>query len=176
MYDFNLLVSCYWDNYGKAKGEITNLLERLGDKNPQVRRTIARGIIGVKTCLDSREVVQCLREIFNQDPLAIQHTFKWVPIDLWTLSDMDSIKEGVKQLKNKIQKGEKWRMTIEKRRYTQHHKIDIIREIAEDISKKVDLENPDKILRIDIIGKYAGISLLKPKEIFSVSKADSGLF
>jgi len=163
MYDFNLLVSCYWDNYGKAKGEITNLLERLGDKNPQVRRTIARGIIGVRTCL-------------NQDSLAIQHTFKWVPIDLWTLSDMDSIKEGVKQLKNKIQKGEKWRMTIEKRRYTQHHKIDIIREIAEDISKKVDLENPDKILRIDIIGKYAGISLLKPKEIFSVSKADSGLF
>ena len=170
MYDFNLLVSCSWDNYRKAKGEIIRLLERLGDKNPYVRRTIAKGIIGVKTCLNSREIIRCLQEIFNQDPLIIQHTLKWVPVDLWTPSDIDSMKEGVKQLKNKIQKGEKWRMTTEKRRYTQHHKIEIIKEIAETINVKVDLENPDKILRIDIIGKYAGISLLKPKEIFSTSK------
>jgi len=170
MYDFNLLVSCSWDNYGKAKREITHLLERLGDKNPYVKPTIARGIIGVRTCLDSREVTRCLREVFSQDPFVTQHTFKWVPVDLWAPSDIDSMREGAKQLKNGIQKGEKWRMTVEKRRYTQHHKIDIIKEIAELIDEKVDLENPDKILRIDIIGKYAGISLLKPEEIFSTSK------
>ena len=170
MYDFNLLVSCSWDNYGKAKSEIIRLLERLGDKNPYVKRTIARGIIGVRTCLNPREVTRCLREVFDQDPLVIQHTFKWVPVDLWTLSDIDSMKEGVTQLEDRIKKGEKWRMTIEKRRYTQHHKIDIIKEIAELINEKVDLENPDKILRIDIIGKYAGISVLEPKEIFSISK------
>jgi len=170
MHDFNLLVSCSWDNHRNAKNEIIHLLEKLGDKNPYVRRTIARGIIGVKTCLDSREVVRCLREIFNQDPFVVQHTFKWVPVDLWTPSDMDSMKEGVKQLKNRIQEGEKWRMTVEKRRYTQHHKIEIIKEIAQIINQRVDLENPDKILRIDIIGKYAGISLLKPKEVFSTSK------
>jgi len=170
MYDFNLLVSCSWDNYGKAKDEIIHLLERLDDKNPYVRRTTARGIIGVKTCLNPRKVIRHLREIFNQNPFVIQHTFKWVPVDLWTPSDIDSMKEGVKQLKNRIQKGEKWRMTIEKRRYTQHHKIEIIKEIAELINQKVDLKNTDKILRIDIIGKYAGISLLEPKEIFSTSK------
>ena len=61
-------------------------------------------------------------------------------------------------------------MTIEKRRYTQRHKTEIIKEIAELINQKVDLKNPDKILGIDVIGKYAGISLLKPKEIFSTSK------
>jgi len=170
MYDFNLLVSCSWDNYGKAKGEIIHLLGRLGDKNPYVRHTIARGIIGVRTCLNSREVIRGLREIFNQDPLVIQHTFKWVPVDLWTPSDTESMKAGTIQLKDRIKKGEKWRMTVEKRRYTQHHKMDIIKEIAEIIDEKVDLENPDKILRIDIIGKYAGISLLEPKEIFSISK------
>jgi len=170
MYDSNLLVSCSWDNYRNARNEIIHLLEKLGDKNPHVRPTIARGIIGVKTRLNSREVVRCLREIFNQDPFVVQHTFKWVPVDLWTPSDIDSMKEGVKQLKNKIQKGEKWRMTIEKRRYTQHHKIEIIKEIAEIINEKVDLKNPDKILRIDIVGKYAGIALLEPREVFSMSK------
>ncbi|MDH5451161.1 MAG: THUMP domain-containing protein [Candidatus Bathyarchaeota archaeon] len=170
MYEFNLLVSCSWANYGKAKVEIIHILKRLDDKKPYVRRTIARGIIGVKTSLDSREVVRCLREICSQDPLVIQHTFKWVPVDLWTASDIESMKEGVKQLKNRIQKGEKWRITIEKRRYIQHHKMEIIRELAEIINEKVDLENPDRILRIDIIGKYAGISLLESEEIFSISK------
>jgi len=172
MYDFNLLVCCSWNNYGKAKDEIIHLLEGLGDKNPYVKRTIARGIIGVRTCIDSRKVIRRLREIFNPDPLVVQHTFKWVPIDLWAPSGIDSMKEGVKQLKDRIQKGEKWRMTIEKRRYTQHHKAEIIKEIAEVINEKVDLENADKILRVDIIGRYAGISLLKPKEIFSVLKPE----
>ena len=59
---------------------------------------------------------------------------------------------------------------MEKRRYTLYHKIEIIRELAELIDRKVDLENPDKIIRVDIIGKYAGVSLLKPQEVFSVEK------
>jgi tRNA acetyltransferase TAN1 len=61
-------------------------------------------------------------------------------------------------------------MTVEKRRYSQHHKIEIIRELADLIDEKVDLENPEKILRVDIIGRYAGISVLRPQDIFSVSK------
>jgi len=61
-------------------------------------------------------------------------------------------------------------MTVEKRRYTRYHKIEIIKELAELIDKKVDLENPDKILRIEIIGKYAGLALLKPKDVFSATK------
>lgn len=60
-------------------------------------------------------------------------------------------------------------MNVEKRRYTLYHKIDIIRELAQLINEKVDLENPDKIVRIDIIGKYAGVSVLTPKDVFSVS-------
>jgi len=170
LYAFNLLVSCSWGGFRRAKGEIARVLRLLGDENPDMKPTLAEGIIGVKTCLNPREVVQELRKLFKEDPSIFQHTSKWIPVDLWTYSTMTFMKRAVAELGKSILKGEKWRLTVEKRRYTLYHKIEIIRELAELIDRKVDLENPDKIIRIDIIGKYAGVSLLEPQEVFSVAK------
>jgi len=170
VYEFNLLVSCPWAMSGRAKREIADALKLLGDERPVIELTMARGIIGVKTRLDSREVIKGLQRLFIEDPLAFQHTLKWVPTDFWTYSKMNSMKEAVMNLRDKIREGERWRMTVEKRRYTLYHKIDIIEELAELIDEKVDLKNPDKIVRIDIIGKYAAISVLSPKEIFSTTR------
>jgi tRNA acetyltransferase TAN1 len=83
---------------------------------------------------------------------------------------MDSMRAATKQLSSRITEGDKWRMTVEKRRYTQYHKIEIIMELAKLIAAKVDLEKPDKILRVDIIGKYAGLAVLRPVDVFSVAK------
>ncbi|MEA2090151.1 MAG: THUMP domain-containing protein [Thermoproteota archaeon] len=168
--DFNLLVSHPWGDYQGAKREARDILGRFGDEDARVERTVARGVIGVKTCLDEREVIGQLRRLFLEEPLIFQCTLKWVPVDLWTLSDIDSMKGGVRKLRDKIQRGERWRMTVEKRRYTKHHKIEIIRELAELVDEKVDLTNPDKILRVEIIGKYTALSVLKPQNIFSVAK------
>jgi len=169
MYDLNILVSYPWGASKKAKNEILHFLEGLGEEKPFIRRTIAEGIIGVKTCLSPLEVIHNLQAIFDENPTLFQYTLKWVPVELWTNSDIDSMKTAVKQLRDKIHKGEKWRMTVEKRRFTKYHKDEIIRELAELIDEKVDLENPDKILRLDIIGKFAGISVLEPKDVFSVA-------
>lgn len=172
-YDFNLLVSCSWSLWREAADEVKRILKELGDENPLVRPTLAKGILGVRTTLDSRFVVRKVREMFEKDPWSVQYTLKWVPIDAWTASDIDSIKEGVSGIKDRISKGEKWRMTVEKRRYTKHHKSEIIKEVAELIDEEVDLEKPDKILRIEIIGRYAGLSILKPDETFSAARAFS---
>lgn len=171
MYAFNLLVSCSWGGVRRAKEEVTRVLRLLGDEKPVVQSTFASGIIGVNTSLNPREVTQELRKLFEGDHSILQYTSKWIPVDLWTYSTMVFMKKAVAELGKRILKGEKWRLTVEKRRYTLHHKIEIIRELAELINSKVDLENPNKIIRIDIIGKYAGISLLKPQEVFSVAKA-----
>jgi len=170
MYDFNLLVSCPWGMYESARTEILSVLKTLGDEKPVVRRTTAQGIMGVKTSLDSRRVVQELRRLHAEDPLIFLNILKWLPVDLWTYSDMESMKEAVLRLRDKIHKSEKWRMTVEKRRYTRYHKIEVIKELAELIDEKVDLKEPDKILRVDIIGKYAGVSVLSPQEIFSATR------
>jgi len=170
MYDFNLLVSCSWSAYRKAKKEISQVLRLLGDEEPFVKPTLAQGIIGVKTSLNPKQVIRELQRLFEEGQFVFEYTLKWVPVELWTFSDIESMKEAVVRLRDKIQPGERWRITLEKRRYTLHHKIDIIRELAELIDEKVDLEKPDKILRVDIIGKYAGISVLSPHDIFSTTK------
>jgi len=170
MYDFNLLVSCSWSAYRKAKKEILQVLGLLGDEQPFIKPTLAQGIIGVKTSLNPKQVVKELQKLFNDRQSVFECTLKWVPVDVWTFSDIESMKEAVVRLRDKIQSGERWRITLEKRRYTLYHKIDIIRELAQLIDEKVDLEKPDKILRVDIIGKYAGISVLSPCDVLSTTK------
>lgn len=124
MYEFNLLVSCLWGAHRRAKGEILRVLRTLDDENPVVKRTVAKGIIGVKTSLDPREVVHRLRRMFNKDPLILQQTTKWVPVDLWTHSDINSMRDAVEALRNKIRAGEKCRKVIAepKRDYTHSEK------------------------------------------------------
>jgi tRNA acetyltransferase TAN1 len=64
---------------------------------------------------------------------------------------------------------ETFRITVEKR-YTTLHSRDIISAIAAEIRNKANMEKPDKILLIEIMGAVTGISLVKPKEIISVMK------
>lgn len=171
---YNLLVSYGWHRFYPARDEIRRILAALGDKNPKIRRTIAQGVAGVSSVLDSRHVTKELYRMYSRDPFVFAHTVKWVPVDCWVPSDMDSMVEGLTTLRDKIGRGEKWMMVIEKRRYTQYHKVDIIKHLAGLIDEKVDLRHPDKIVRLEIIGRNAGISVIRPDEIFSISMAARG--
>jgi len=165
MFLYNLLVSF---DYGfmATRREVFESLAALGDERPTVRRTIIRGLIGVKTSLDPHDVVRKLRQMQDENQTVLRFTHRWIPIDLWTDSDLASMKEGIKKLSD-IAPHERWKMVVEKRRYPTHHTDEIIRELAQLIDAKVDLKKPEKIVRINILGGFAGISLLRPGEVFS---------
>jgi len=165
------LVSHSWGTASRARNEIICLLRKLGDDSPVVRRTIAKGITGVKTKLDPPVVVAGLRLLYQDDPSQFQFTYKWVPIDAWAPSEIEAIKAEVSRLKERILRGERWRMIVEKRRFTKYHKIQIITSVADLIDEKVDLKNPDKILMLQILGNQTGVAVLRPGDIFSVSGA-----
>jgi tRNA(Ser,Leu) C12 N-acetylase TAN1 len=170
MYDYNILASCEWEAVAKAKNELRQLLVALGDVSPLVEGTIARGIIGVRTVLDPRSVIAKLKEHVAEDPATVSYVLKLRPVDVWTDPELDALKEAVQQLRERIKPGEKWSMELEKRRFTKLHRIEIIEPLAELIDEKVDLEKPNKILRIEILGKSAAVSVLRPEEIFSLHK------
>ncbi len=158
-----------------AKQEILRILVECGDNNPRIKRTIARGLSGVRTSLDTRQVIASLKQKFASDRNTIRFTFKWIPIDLWCdSSTLESIKQALSTLSKKILPGEKWMMHVEKRRYVSYHKAEIIKELASLIHEKVDLKNSDKIVWIEIVGKQAGISIITPSDIFSLSRALTG--
>jgi tRNA acetyltransferase TAN1 len=171
-YNFNLLVSHEWSNYSLAKQEILRLLAEFGDNDPKIGRTIAKGLSGVNTTLESRGVIASLKQKFASDKLAVNFTLRWTPVDLWCdAGTVESMKQALSTLANKILPGEKWMMHVEKRRYAAHHKAELIKELADLIHEKVDLKNPDKIVWIEIVGKQAGISIITPSEIFSLHKS-----
>ena len=165
MFEFNLLVTYAYD-FLRARREIIRILSLLGDEAPTIRRALVKGIIGVITSLSVHKLSSELQRIANDNPNEFYFTQRWIPIDLWTTSDIPSMGVGVKKVA-RMGAGERWMMVVEKRRYESHHTPEIIKELAELIEAKVDLRKPDKILRIDILGPYAGISLLRPDEIFS---------
>lgn len=171
-YDFNLLVSHDPRSYYLARQEIFRILEECGDDNPKISRTIAKGVTGVKTSLNNREVIALLKEKFASQRNIFRFTAKWTPIDLWCdASNLEPLKRALSSLTDKILPGEKWMMHVEKRRYVTHHKAEIIKELASAIQEKVDLRNPDKIVWIEIVGKQAGISIITPSEVFSLYRA-----
>jgi len=47
---------------------------------------------------------------------------------------------------------------------------DIISNLARGVSNNVNLSSPDWIILIEIIGKWSGISIMKPDQIFSAVK------
>jgi tRNA(Ser,Leu) C12 N-acetylase TAN1 len=98
----------------------------------------------------------------------VQYT-RWLLVDVGP--DVEAMKDAVHRLRDRIEPTETWRMTLEKRRYTHHHQVELIRILADPIAAKVDLVHPDKILRVDILGPQAAMSVLTPGDIFSVAPA-----
>ena len=174
MYDFILLVTHPWGAHQRARAEILALLGMLGDDRPAVRRTLARGVMGVKTILDPRGATKGLRALYERDPLVFNDTCTWLPVDLWVSAEVETMRQAIDRLRDRIGPGETWRMTLERRRYTRHHQLELIRLLAEPVTAKVDLVHPDKILRVDVLGGYAAISVLTPNDVFSVARPGGG--
>ena len=170
MHEYNLLASEEWGSLPKAKAELRRELNRLGDSAPVIERTLARGILGVRTSLDPREVVAEFNQLAGKNPNAINYILKLRPVDLWTTPTITDLKAAVSSLRGQVRHGETWGMEVELRRFTTLHKMEIIKPLAELIDEKVDLRNPQKMVRIEILGNAAAVSVLKPEDIFSLHK------
>jgi tRNA acetyltransferase TAN1 len=64
---------------------------------------------------------------------------------------------------------ETFRVTVEKR-FTSLHARDFIDAAASDIQRKVNLDNPDKVLLIEVVGAWTGLSLIEPNDVLAVVK------
>ena len=164
----NLLVSSSWRASGRSRREIVARLRALGDSTPLVIPTDRKGIMTVRTSLDPRAVIRSLRTLHLDCPTAFRYTYKWVPVDVWTAPDAESLRQAVMRLRDRIGPGERWRISIERRAPVCPLPAELIAALAPLIDGKVDLSHPDKILRVDLFGDRAAVAVITPEEIFSV--------
>jgi len=164
----NLLVSYPWRRFGRARREILRILRHLGDENARVERTDVDGIALVHTGLDNREVVHRCRELFRTAP-TFEYAIKWVPVDYWCDTDLDAMKKLIEErIRDQIGENETWGLKVEKRGWQKYHTADIVACLASVIDRRVNLDHPDKLVRVDVVGNRSAISVLRPDDTFSV--------
>ena len=167
--DFNLLVTTTRGNEDNACSEIWYLLKEIGDEKAEVDKTGVSGLIAAKTSIDPFEVVAKFRETLRERPYEFRYSLRIIPIERVVKTRLEEIAKAAEELAPRIGENETFRITVEKR-FTEISTKDVIEAAASKIERKVNLEKPDKILLIEIVGGLTGISLIKPEDIISVSK------
>jgi tRNA acetyltransferase TAN1 len=168
--DFNLLATTSRGNERPMCNELLYLLkDQLGDAQAETIKTKIRGLIVGRTSLDPLDAIEKLRVILKERSYEFRYALRIVPIQRVVQTDLDEIKRITQELATQIAENESFRVTVEKR-FTTLHSKDIIDAATSDIARKANLENPDKILQIEVLGSLTGISLLKPSDILAVVK------
>ena len=145
------------------------LKEELGDPAPVVGKTGIRGLVAAKTAFDPCEVIEKFRAILQEHPYEFRYALRIIPAERVVPTALDEVKRVAAELAANIGENETFRVTVEKR-FSSLHSKDFIEAAATVIKRKVDLENPDKILLIEVLGGLTGMSLIKPSDVLAVLK------
>jgi tRNA acetyltransferase TAN1 len=167
--DFNILASTMRGNERQMCYELAFLLKDAGDPEPKVEKTGIRGLVVAKTSLDPVEAIEKFRALLAEKPYEFRYSLRIIPIQKVVHTELEEIENAALELTAKMKQTETFRVTVEKR-FTNIHSHDIIEAVATTVKNKVNLDNPDEVLLIEIIGGYAGVSLLKPTSLVSVPK------
>ncbi len=164
---FNLLVTFNPNHAGTAQKELSEVLQKIGEK-PRIAVSQIEGLFKVAVS-DARKAVSRLKSICQADPDRFIATHHYTPIDNWCGSEVNEMKKIIKSLVPGIGKSERWKMALNKRHWDKAGHTDLILSLTGVIDRdNVDLSNPQKIVQVEIIGKEAGISLLQAGEILDV--------
>ena len=140
-----------------------------GDKYPIISGTIYPGLITAATNIDNREIILKIKEILEINPEFFQFILKIVPIDYVCETKLNTLKEIIKKYYPLyLNKYDSFKIELNRRKSTIIDRDILIETIAKLFNNKVDLDNPDKILRIEILGNVIGISFLNPDDIFII--------
>ena len=166
----NLIITCARNLESETKNEIKKIFDELGEQEPEILNVGMRGILMVNTIIEPSKIIDWAKNKIAEEPWLIRYCLRIIPIQSITETEIDKIKQNVIKLKDKIQKNDSYRITIEKRN-TSISSSEIITEVAKIFPNKVSLNQPDWIILIEILGNKTGISVLKDDELFSLDKS-----
>ena len=167
--NFNLLVTTFRYRESDAFDEVLQLLDVLGDKDPSIEVSSVSGIVLVDTCLDPFQVVENCREMVRNEPWKFRYVLRIIPLEKNCKAELTEIHSVVNQLCSKMDVHETFMVMIEKR-HSKLHSNDIISTVTSKLDMKVNLDDPNWIILVQIVNRVAGISILRPNQIFSSVK------
>lgn len=169
----NLIVTSPRGLEARAANELRQVILQSGSKKISIEKSPYEGVLEVEV-ENPRATISFLADLIRLDPYRIRAVQRVIPVDIVVDTNINEIKNAIKELSSQIMPSETFRITVEARDSPYTTK-EIIESVAELIDRKVNLETPDKIVFIQIFGEYTCISVLKPQEILSVQKLKRGL-
>ena len=166
--DVKLIVTYDPAHQKSCEESLKNVMEAVGAK-PKFLKSKYSGIFLIELS-KPKEVVKMLIKLSKKDQEIFGKTHRYIPVDKWVSSKVPDMQKAIKSMVPKIGENEKWKMDLEKRYYHKLDYNDLILKLTEVVDrKKIDLKKPKKIIKVEIIGTNAGISLLEPGEHLMVS-------
>lgn len=165
----NLIVTFEPSHLESAKKEISELLKEIKEKATIIKIDEGFAEVLVK---DARKTLASLEKLARKDIEKFKATMHWIPIDSWTKNNVKDIQKELKKLEKEIGVKEAWKMELKTRKMKEKpDELKLILTLTEAIDRKnVNLDKPQKIVKVELIGNKAGISLLKKGEILNLIK------
>ena len=170
----NLIITCARHLETETSDEIGKILDSLGDAEPDISITDMSGILTVQTKLDPFAVIKKIHKQLLDEPWYVRYCLRLIPIQDTVDTEINSIGKSIECIRSKILKEDSYRISIEKRN-SDISSQELISNIASSIPNKVALDNPDKIILIEILGGRTGVAVIQEGDILSVEKAKRSL-
>jgi tRNA acetyltransferase TAN1 len=167
--DFNILATTERISESRACSELWMLLRAAGDESPIVDKVGIWGVVVAKTLLDPTEAIAKMRLEYLKKPEVIQALYRVIPIQRLVNSTMEEIVKTAQELSAIIGAEDSYRITVEKRR-TNLSSNELVTAIADPIERRVDLDNPNWVILVEITGRVTGVSVIRPRVILNVQK------
>lgn len=178
MQDYNVLVTFHHNDKAQAEEEVANRLKEAGVVLEDMMESRVPGLLHLRVSGDGKEAVKKLRGFAFRFPELFRFTHRWTPVEEWVLSTPDAMLSAARVFGSRIGRDESWRMDVEKRSYQGGSTLDIVKMLTDPIDHgKVVLDNPEKVIKVEIIGDYAGFSVVEEEEVLDINKvrAERGL-
>jgi len=169
----NLIVTFDPTHQQSALKEIEELLKAVKEKVNVIKAEegIAELLVG-----DAKKAVKQLSALAAKDIEKFGYTFHWIPIEKWCKATVEDMQKVIKDLIKEIKKDERWKMDLKARHVKEKpDEIKLTLKLTEVVDRpKVDLNNPQKIIKVEIIGNKAGLAVLGADELLNVAKLKQG--
>ena len=166
----NLLITIQERHREVARAEVGKLLKRIGVRDFKFS-SIDEGILGVRLSGDDpKACVARLGVILREDPVAFQHTHRWIPIEAWVRAERAELERFGDKAQAGIGEHETWKIEL----HRHHSSLDrdlMINSVAGGIDNPhVDLNDAEKTVALEVVGEKAALSVLEPAQRLSVDR------
>jgi tRNA acetyltransferase TAN1 len=131
----------------------------LGDPELRVAHTHISGLLACKTSLDPFDVVHRLKEFALENAYQFRFAIRFTPLEECVDSNIEDIVEATRRLLPKIGVDESFRVTV-RRRHTELENMEVVMAVAAEIPRKVNLDDPDKTVIVEVVGEWTGLSVI----------------